>query len=78
MTGNRQSNTKDNDNDNPSILKMFIISRLHELYIASRSLVEPVGLEDDLSFNRYSSEPSLIRFQEKHIKFNPNINVLVL
>ena len=78
MTGNRQSNTKDNDNDNPRILKMFIISRLHELYIASRSLVEPVGLEDDLSFNRYSSEPSLIRFQEKYIKFNPNINVLVL
>ena len=36
-------------------------SRLHELFVASRSLAETIGEEEDLSFNKFNAEPSLIR-----------------
>jgi len=35
-------------------------AKLHELYIASRCLDEPVGIEEDSTFNRYNNEPTLI------------------
>ena len=34
--------------------------RLQELFIASRALAETIGQEEDLSFNKFSAEPSLI------------------
>jgi len=35
-------------------------SKLQELYIASRALAETIGAEEDLSFNKFNAEPSLI------------------
>ena len=36
-------------------------SKLQELFIASRALAETIGEEEDLSFNKFNAEPSLIR-----------------
>ena len=37
-------------------------SKLQELFIASRALAETIGEEEDLSFNKFNAEPSLIRW----------------
>ena len=39
--------------------KLFSV-RLQELFIASRALAETIGVEEDLSFNKFNAEPSLI------------------
>ena len=42
--------------------QLMILSncRLQELFIASRALAETIGEEEDLSFNKFNAEPSLI------------------
>ena len=45
-----------------SAIYMLVMTglRLQELFIASRALAETIGQEEDLSFNKFSAEPSLI------------------
>ena len=45
-----------------STIYMLVMTglRLQELFIASRALAETIGQEEDLSFNKFSAEPSLI------------------
>ena len=44
-------------------------AKLQELFIASRALAETIGEEEDLSFNKFNAEPSLIRWPQLLILF---------
>ena len=43
-----------------NFFKTIFSVRLQELFIASRALAETIGVEEDLSFNKFNAEPSLI------------------